>query len=175
MTLNHMVESSLVGRDRGARRVVGWIRTARRSVPTGLFGLLSLGVLAGCQTRGPGVDGVWSKTRIMTVPAGEEDLFLRDRASGLTTEGLFLPADKQGEEFFVRWHGAKIDRVKFEYRQLKAPDQVGRQEYLPQARQHSHVFLVGGVAYQKGGTVSGWHVSLWTGDQLVAETKSALW
>ena len=130
--------------------------------------------VAGCRTAGPGVDAVWSKTRILTVPAGEQDAFLTDRASGLRTEGKFLPPDQQGEEFFVKWHGDQIDRVKFEYRQINAPDKIGSQLYRPQ-HERSHVFVVAGEVYRRGGTVSGWRASLWHGDQQLAELKSSLW
>ena len=130
-------------------------------------------ILASC-SHDPAVDAVWSKTRLMTIPSGEQDAFLSDRASGLQTEGKFLPPDKQGEEFYVKWHGAKIDRVKFEYRQAKAPDKVFTQEYRPQT-QRSHIFSVIGEAYRQGGSVSGWRASLWRGEQLVAEMKSSLW
>jgi len=130
--------------------------------------------VAGCRTAGPGVDTVWSKTRILTVPAGEQDAFLTDRASGLRTEGKFLPPDQQGEEFFVQWHGDQIDSVKFEYRQINAPDKIGSQLYRPQ-HECAHVFVVAGEVYRHGGTVSGWRASLWHGDQQVAELKSSLW
>ena len=132
-------------------------------------------VLVGCRTAVPAVDAVWSKTRLMTVPAGEQDAFLTDRASGLRTEGQFLPPDKQGEEFFVKWHGESIDLVKFEYRQLRVPDKIGTIQFQPQAQQRSHVFVVAGAAYQHGGMVSGWRASLWHGNQLLGELKSSLW
>jgi len=135
------------------------------------FGCIA--VLVGC-SQGPAVDAIWSKTRLMTIPAGEQDAFLSDRASGLQTEGKFLPPDQQGEEFYVKWHGDKIDRVKFEYRQVKAPDKFFTQEYRPQS-QRSHVFTVTGDTYRNGGSVSGWRASLWHGEQLVAEMKSSLW
>ena len=137
--------------------------------------LTAIVALTGCQSTGPAmVDAVWSKPRLMTVPAGEQDAFLADRASGLRTEGKFLLPAQQGEEFFVKWHGQQIDVVKFEYRQLNAPDQIGTQQYRPQA-QYSHVFTVTGEAYRRGGKVSGWRASLWRGDQLLAEMKSSLW
>jgi len=139
--------------------------------------LLSLGcvvALAGCRTPGPAVDSVWAKTRIMTVSAAEESAFLSDRASGLRTEGKFLSPDKQGEEFAATWHGAGIELVKFEYRQLNAPDKIFVQQYRPQS-ERSHVFAVIGDAYRQGGMVSSWRVSLWSGDQKLAEKKSSLW
>jgi len=130
--------------------------------------------IAGCRMAGPGVDAVWSKTRILTVAAGDQDAFLTDRASRLRTEGKFLPPDQQGEEFFVQWHGDQIDSVKLEYRQINAPDKIGSQQYRPQ-HERSHVFVVAGEVYRHGGTVSGWRASLWHGDQQVAELKSSLW
>ena len=139
-----------------------------------LLCLSCVAVIAGCQTPGPAVDAVWSKTRIMTVPAGEQETFLADRASGLRTEGKFLAPDKQGEEFWVKWHGAPVDRVQFEYRQLNAPDKIGIQQFRP-ATGSAHVFVVAGEDYHLGGMVSSWRASLWRGDRLLAELKSALW
>ena len=39
----------------------------------------------------------------------------------------------------------------------------------------SHVFEVRGDDFVNGGPVSAWRVSLWSGDRLLAERKSALW
>ena len=139
-----------------------------------LFLFSCIFVIAGCRTAGPGVDSVWSKTRIMTVAAGDQDAFLTDRASRLRTDGKFLPADQQGEEFLVQWHGDQVDSVKFEYRQINAPDKIGSQQYRPQ-HERAHLFLVAGEVYRHGGTVSGWRASLWHGDQRLAELKSSLW
>ena len=97
-----------------------------------------------------------------------------DRASRLRTEGKFLPADQQGQEFYVKWHGDQIDLVKFEYRQINAPDKIGSQQYQPH-QERAHVFQVVGDGFRQGGTVSGWRTSLWHGGQLVAELKSSLW
>ena len=130
--------------------------------------------IAGCRSVGPGIDAVWSKTRILTVAAGDQDAFLTDRASRLRTEGKFLPADQQGQEFYVKWHGDQIDLVKFEYRQINAPDKIGSQQYQPH-QERAHVFQVVGDGFRQGGTVSGWRTSLWHAGQLVAELKSSLW
>lgn len=134
---------------------------------------LLLGLCA-CQTATPRVDAVWVAQRQQVVGAGDEDLFLTDRASLMRTEGQFLPADKRGEEFYVSWSGPGIELVKFEYRQVDRPDKVAAQEYTA-GKTRSHVFPVVGAEHRQGGAVSGWRVSLWRGDQLLAEKKSSLW
>ena len=146
-----------------------------------LFFISCIFAITGCRSVGPSVDAVWSKSRIMTVAAGDQDAFLTDRASRLRTEGKFLPPDQQGEEFFVKWHGKTVDLVKFEYRQLNAPDKIGTQEFRPKT-ERSHVFVVAGDVFRRGGQVSGWRASLWCsapacggGDQMLAELKSSLW
>ena len=42
-------------------------------------------------------------------------------------------------------------------------------------RSHWSSLTLGGEAYKKFGEVSAWRVTLWNGDQLVAEQKSFLW
>jgi len=81
---------------------------------------------------------------------------------------------EQGEEFYVVWAGAEVGLVKFEYRQVNAPNEVFSKSYVPTTR-HFHVFTVAGEEFQKGGRVSAWRVSLWNQGQMLTELKSALW
>jgi hypothetical protein len=64
--------------------------------------------------------------------------------------------------------------VKLEYRQIGKPNVIGEQTYVPR-QDASTVFQVRGEEFRSGGSVSAWRVSLWDGDQLVAEKKSFLW
>ena len=139
--------------------------------------IMSLCLLAGlcaCQTLTPQVRAVWVAQRQQVVGAADEDIFLRDRASQIRTDGQFLPAAKQGEEFYVSWSGPGIDLVKFEYRQISRPDKIAAQQFAA-GKARSHVFPVVGAEHKQGGAVSGWRVSLWHGEKLLAEKKSSLW
>jgi len=122
----------------------------------------------------PQVRAVWVKQRQQVVGAGDEALFLTDNASQIRTVGKFLPAEERGEEFYVSWSGPGIDRVKFEYRQVGRPDKIAAQQFAA-GKAQSHVFPVIGKEHEDGGAVSGWRVSLWQGEKLLAEKKSSLW
>ena len=78
------------------------------------------------------------------------------------------------EEFYVVWQGANITLVKFEYRQLKFPNEIFAKSYVPTKRP-SHVFEIPSADFLKGGHVSAWRVTLWQDDKIVDEKKSALW
>lgn len=139
--------------------------------------IISLCLLVGlcaCQTATPRVGAVWVAQRTQVVRAGDEDLFLADRASLTRTEGVFLPPAQQGEEYYVTWAGSGVELVKFEYRQVGRPDQIAVQQFTP-AKTRSHVFPVVGAEHRDGGAVSAWRVSLWQGEKLLAEKKSSLW
>ncbi len=99
---------------------------------------------------------------------------MHDPASRIRYRPRDLPADQQREEFYVHWRGADVDLVKFEYRQVDVPGTVKEQTFKP-ADPRWHVFEIRGDDFHTGGPVSAWRVSLWTGDQLLAERKSALW
>jgi hypothetical protein len=85
-----------------------------------------------------------------------------------------LSIDEQREEFYVRWTPRSISLVKFEYRQIGKPNVIGEQTYVPH-QDTANLFQVRGEEFRSGGSVSAWRVSLWDGDQLVAEKKSFLW
>jgi hypothetical protein len=79
------------------------------------------------------------------------------------------------EEYFVRWQPSSIRMVKFEYRQLHAPNKIFEQR-CTYATRPCATFLIRGAAFESGGPVSAWRVSLWTdANTCVAERKSALW
>lgn len=167
-----------------------------------LYAFLAFSAL-GCST--PRVLEVSSHTRLQDVDVVDHELFTHDRASRLRYEPRDLPAEKQRQEFYVRWRGTGIDLVKFEYRQVDVPNTVkeqtlvlvSRRSALPGATGQplrgreaaptelrtvnrelgtvSHVFEVRGEEFHSGGRVSAWRVSLWSGDTLLAERKSTLW
>ena len=125
----------------------------------------------GCAS--PRVVEVMSQTRLQDVDLVDKPLFERDRASRIRFEPEALPADAQRQEFFVRWSGT-AGLVKFEYRQVDKPNTIEEQTYTPQG-DRAKVFEVRGEEFRAGGLVSAWRVSLWDGDTLLAEKKSALW
>ena len=122
----------------------------------------------------PRVVEVTSRTRLKDIDVADERVFVADPASHIRYRPRDLPANKQREEFYVHWLGAAVDRVKFEYRQVDVPDTVKEQSFTS-AGPRWHVFEVRGEEFHAGGLVSAWRVSLWSGDQLLAERKSALW
>ena len=132
-----------------------------------------------CSTT-PRVLEVTSRTRLQNIDMAEKDYFIEDQASSIRYLPHDLNIDEQREEFYVRWRPAprsgpgSISLVKFEYRQIGKPNVVGEQTYVPH-RDTANVFQVRGEEFRSGGSVSAWRVSLWDGDQLVAEKKSFLW
>jgi hypothetical protein len=108
------------------------------------------------------------------VDVADQHLFEADRASRLRYKPRDLPANQQRQEFYVRWRGAGVDLVKFEYRQVNVPNTIKEQTFAPNGAT-AKVFEIRGEDFHTGGPLSAWRVSLWTGDQLVAERKSALW
>ena len=129
-------------------------------------------LLTACST--PRVLEVSSRTRLQNIDPADQDLFLYDQASRIRYELRDLSIDEQREEFYVRWTPASVSLVKFEYRQIGKPNVVREQTCIPH-RDASSVFTVHGEEFRSGGSVSAWRVSLWDGDQLVAEKKSFLW
>ena len=135
--------------------------------------LCLLVALCGCQAA-PRVGAVWKSQRLQVVRAGDEAVFLQSRVTDIRSEGVFLPPEQQGEDYYVTWVGPGVERVQFEYRQVDRPDQIAMQQFAP-GKTRSHVFEVVGAEHRNGGAVSGWRVSLWLGDKLLAEKKSSLW
>ena len=131
-------------------------------------------LLTACSTTAPRVLEVTSRTRLQDVEFADREYFLEDRASLLRYEPQDLSIDDQREEFYVRWTPRTIGLVKFEYRQVAKPAAVFEQTYVTHGDTRK-LFEVRGEAFRSGGVVSAWRVSLWNGDQLLAEEKSALW
>ncbi|HVM61211.1 MAG TPA: hypothetical protein VMV72_10125 [Verrucomicrobiae bacterium] len=127
-----------------------------------------------CSTPGPRVLEVTSRTRLQDVETTDRQYFIDDRASLIRYEPRDLSIDDQREEFYVRWTPRTVGLVKFEYRQVARPAEVFAQTYTPHGDTRK-LFEVRGEAFRSGGLVSAWRVSLWKGDQLLAETKSMLW
>jgi hypothetical protein len=127
-----------------------------------------------CSTTGPRVLEVTSRTRLQDIDPVDARLFVVDEASRIKYEPRDLSVDDQREEFYVRWAPTSVGLVKFEYRQVAKPGAIFEQTYTPHG-DVSKVFEVRGEAFRSGGSVSAWRVSLWNGDQLLAEKKSLLW
>ncbi|MBM3861623.1 MAG: hypothetical protein FJ395_18525 [Verrucomicrobia bacterium] len=85
----------------------------------------------------------------------------------------YTPAEHR-EEFCVVWTRCHASLVKFEYRQVNAPNELFAKSYVPTTRRF-HVFTIAGDELRKGGKVSAWRASLWQNERLLAEMKSALW
>ena len=134
--------------------------------------LLCLLLLSACAS--PRVVEVFDRTRLQEIDVVDQHLFEADRASRLRYEPRDLPADQQREEFYVRWRGAGVDLVKFEYRQVDKPITILEQTFTPNGAT-AKIFEIRGEDFHSGGPVSAWRVSLWSGGALVAERKSALW
>ncbi|MEI8063912.1 MAG: hypothetical protein WCH84_07600 [Verrucomicrobiota bacterium] len=143
-------------------------------VLSGVLGVCLLAGLCACQTATPRVGAVWESQRLHVVRNGDEALFQSGHATSIGPARQILPPEQQGAEFYVSWSGSEIELVKFEYRQVGRPDKIATQQFTPGSAR-SHVFLVVGEERRQGGTVSGWRVSLWHGEQLLAEKKSSLW
>jgi hypothetical protein len=131
-------------------------------------------LLTACSTTTPRVLEVTSRTRLQDVDIADSEFFIEDRASLLRYEPQDLSIDDQREEFYVRWTPRTVDLVRFEYRQVSKPAEIFKQTYVPHGDSRK-LFEVRGEAFRSGGLVSAWRVSLWNGDQLVAEQKSVLW
>ena len=128
----------------------------------------------GCSTV-PRVIEVSSRTRLQDVgPAEEKAFFGYDEASRFRYEPQDLSIEDQREKFYVHWTPASISLVKFEYRQVAKAATLFEKTYTPHG-DVAKTFEVRGEDFRAGGSVSAWRVTLWNGDQLVAEKKSVLW
>jgi hypothetical protein len=128
----------------------------------------------GCSTTAPRVVEVSSRTRLQDIDIADARYFVVDEASRIKYQPRDLSIDDQREEFYVRWAPASIGQVKFEYRQVAKPGTIFEQTYIPHGDE-SKIFEVRGEPFRSGGSVSAWRVSLWNGDQLLADKKSSLW
>jgi hypothetical protein len=148
-----------------------WRATLRR----GRLISFALLLTVACSTTVPRVLEVSSRTRLQDVgPAEEKAFFGYDEASRFRYVPRDLSTEAQREEFYVRWTPASISLVKFEYRQVGKAATVFAKTYAPHGKA-ANLFEVRGEEFRAGGSVSAWRVTLWNGDQLVAEKKSVLW
>jgi hypothetical protein len=127
-----------------------------------------------CSTTTPRVVEVTSRTRLQDIDVADIRYFVVDEASRIKYQPRDLSIDDQREEFYIRWAPTGIGQVKFEYRQVAKPGMIFEQTYSPHGDE-SKTFEVRGEPFRSGGSVSAWRVSLWNGDQLLAEKKSVLW
>lgn len=159
-----------------------WEWRPRRSVALRALSVTACLFTLACSTSHPRVLEVTGRTRLQDVDPNDKELFVYDAASRIRYEPQDLSIEDQREEFYVRWTStptprsgpASITLVKFEYRQVAKPNTVFEKTYTPQG-DSARVFEVRGEEFRSGGHVSAWRVSLWDGDQLVAEKKSFLW
>jgi hypothetical protein len=152
-----------------------WRATLRRGRLLSFAILPALLFTIACSTTKPRVLEVESRTRLQDVgPADINQFFGSDQASRFRYEPQDLSAEAQREEFLVRWTPRTISLVKFEYRQVAKPATIFAKTYEPHG-DAAKLFEVRGEEFRSGGTVSAWRVTLWNGDQIVAEKKSVLW
>ena len=136
---------------------------------------LSLLLAIACSTTAPRVLEVASRTKLQDVDPDDANRFYgHDEASRFRYEPRDLSTEAQREEFFIRWTPHSISLVKFEYRQVAKPATIFEKTYAPHG-DVAKLFEVRGEEFRSGGKVSAWRVTLWNGDQLVAEKKSVLW
>jgi len=137
--------------------------------------LLLLLLTVACSTTAPRVLEVSSRTKLQDIDPDDANQFYgSDEASRFRYEPQDLSIEDQREEFYVRWAPRGISLVKFEYRQLAKPATIFEKTYAPHGDM-TKLFEVRGEEFRSGGSVSAWRVTLWNGDQLVAEKKSVLW
>jgi hypothetical protein len=139
-----------------------------------LLAALAAAGLCGCGTAPARVTDVDATEYEENIGRADKNMFLTDQASRIMFQAEPLPVADQREEVFVRWMGAGVDSVKFEYRQVNVPDTIRQQTYVPSGRE-STIFAVRGEDYVNGGPIFAWRVTLWQAGRLVAEQKSMLW
>jgi hypothetical protein len=172
-----ITSDQLNGRKDAQRSARSWFAAIRRFFSLRLlrlFAAMAIPALAGCATTRARVEEVTAAKHTETVGRADKNLFLTGGASKILFQPERLPVAEQREEFYVRWTGAQVDSVKFEYRQVNLPNKLMEQTCAPNGR-HWNVFAVRGEDFVNGGPVSAWRVSLWNGTQFLAEQKSALW
>ena len=130
--------------------------------------------LAGCAAPGPRVTEVLSAKRLKFVMVGNEESTGDLGGYRRRAHPKDLPPGKRCEEFYVRWTPDTIGFVRFEYRQPRLAGQVQAQTFVPDLHPWT-TFRVCGDDLADGGFVTAWRVTLWQGEQMVAEKQSSLW
>ncbi len=139
------------------------------------YAVLAVALLGcGCASSQPRVTEVSLSSHKVTVGAAEEDLFVSDHASHFRFPAATLPLDQQRQEVLVRWNSATVECVMLEYRQLNVPNKISEQTRTPSHQQWA-MFEIRGKDFVEGGPISAWRVSLWRGDEMLADQRSALW
>ncbi|MES2308360.1 MAG: hypothetical protein V4507_05820 [Verrucomicrobiota bacterium] len=87
---------------------------------------------------------------------------------------------RKGQYFVISWANKGAVRnveARLEYRQSKTKDIVRTLSlhYPSAGGTNRSQFSVLGKAYQEGGEIQSWRFTLWSGDELLAETKSFIW
>jgi hypothetical protein len=88
--------------------------------------------------------------------------------------------EKKGQYFVITWVNkgpAKNVEARLEYRQSKTKDIVRTLSLRYPAADGANrsQFSVLGKAFQEGGEIQSWRFTLWSGDELLAESKSFIW
>lgn len=78
------------------------------------------------------------------------------------------------EDVYVAWASSAIDSIKLEYRQVNAPGKISEQ-IAPATRRQWTTFNISTNDVTRNGPISAWRVTLWRGDEQLAEKKSVLW
>lgn len=133
-----------------------------------------------------------AKYKIMKVNSNKKYLHLMTRTRGIlgtSNWGKFnydvveLPYEKQGEYFTINWKrsgGPKLLEkdltLRIEYRHQNGLGAKAEKNYPACKRgRYSLTFENTGDPFVDNGEIELWRVSLWVGDQMVAEKESALW
>ena len=86
---------------------------------------------------------------------------------------------RKGQYYNVSWHGLSGThpvKMLFEYRQASSGAAIRKIEKTVSASKDGKMEIrVTGDAYQKGGRVVSWRLSLYDGREVVAQKKSYLW
>jgi len=138
-------------------------------------GICFVGILAmGCNSTQPRITSVMGHQIKQTVSEADERVFLASRAAGYRVTSRPLPISEQRQEFLIHWAGDAVDAVRLEYRQSGLPNQLQQQTARVSAAK-SHTFTIDGDAFQSGGYITAWRVTLLQKEQPVAQQQSALW
>lgn len=88
--------------------------------------------------------------------------------------------EKKGQYFVISWvnkGAAQNIEARFEYRQINTRDVVRKLSVFHTGADGANrsQFSVVGKAFKDGGEVASYRITLWSGDELLAESKSFIW